>query len=99
MTSVTLVQESASHHLRGRVKWIMSFKNLWTGCLADRYGVVPLLGIPAVLFHGGGRGSPAGFKLSLTRSQQRGDVELGHLQHCPHRASGALRVGITQKLG
>lgn len=56
----TLVQESAPDHLRGRANGIMlmaaggimSFTNLGNGYLADRYGVVPVLGIPAALFLG-----------------------------------------------
>lgn len=54
----TLVQESAPDHLRGRANGIMlmaaggimSFTNLGNGYLADRFGVVPVLGIPAFIF-------------------------------------------------
>jgi MFS family permease len=56
----TLVQESAPDHLRGRANGIMlmaaggimSFTNLGNGYLADRFGVVPVLGIPALIFLG-----------------------------------------------
>jgi predicted MFS family arabinose efflux permease len=54
----TLVQESAPDNLRGRANGIMlmaaggimSFTNLANGYLADRFGVVPVLGIPALIF-------------------------------------------------
>lgn len=54
----TLVQEAAPDHLRGRANGIMlmaaggimSFANLGNGYLAGQFGVVPVLGLPAIVF-------------------------------------------------